>query len=167
MELTPLKNNKNASDVKENTSATIRLKELLTEMSESLLIGNRFDYNSRNRFSWKNKDKYNPFGYDKTKLKTIKDVYVHYRKNRLRHKLYRIQKEFDFVRNNIKVYQLLTPREKEIIQLLVGGNNNPEIALKLSISRSTVEQHRKHINHKLKIRSFSQLIHFSYAFDLV
>lgn len=164
--MTSSKQKKNISDVLKSPSTYSRLKELLQEMRESLHTEEGFDYNTRNRFSWKNKDKYNPFGFDQREDEPV-NSYVRYRKNRLRHKLYRIQKEFDFVQSNIQQYKRLTPREKEIIQLLMRGHNNPKIANLLSISRSTVEQHRKHINHKLRIDSFSQLVHFSYAFDLV
>ena len=88
-------------------------------------------------------------------------------KNWLQHKLIRIQNEFKFVKKNHQYYQELTNREKEIIQLLGNGNNNPEIAKKLFISRYTVEQHRKHINSKLKTKTFTHLMKYAYAFNLI
>ena len=166
MALTTTNNKKNKAELETSNLEPISLKKLFYETQDSLFIDVSIDYNSKNRFSRFNKGKYDPFGYEHPENKSTNNFLVH-KKNRLRHKLYRIQKEFNFVENNIHSYQQLTPREKEIIQLLTRGKNNPEIANYLCISRLTVEQHRKHINQKLKIESFSKLIHFSYAFDLI
>lgn len=46
-------------------------------------------------------------------------------------------------------YSLLTPREKEVLQLVAERNSNAQIAAKLFISRRTVEIHRSHIMKKL------------------
>jgi DNA-binding NarL/FixJ family response regulator len=51
----------------------------------------------------------------------------------------------------------LTPREKEILQLLAEGKNTKEIASNLSISVKTVETHRRHIKRKLKTSSVAEL----------
>ena len=56
-------------------------------------------------------------------------------------------------------YALLTPREKEIMQLVSQGFSSKEIAAKLFISRHTVESHRKHILHKLSVRNAPQMVH--------
>ncbi|MDN3667265.1 response regulator transcription factor [Algibacter miyuki] len=82
-------------------------------------------------------------------------------------KFFRIKEELQFVKRNTEKYNKLTNREKEIIQLLGEGHNNPQIAEQLFISRSTVEQHRKNINNKLKVKSFSNLMRFIYAFNLI
>ncbi|SHN44822.1 LuxR C-terminal-related transcriptional regulator [Chitinophaga sp. CF418] len=52
----------------------------------------------------------------------------------------------------------LTPREKEILKLTVKGLNNKEIAEALSLSRYTIETHRKNIRIKLKVRNTTELI---------
>ena len=167
MGLTTLENVKNYSRNRRILTDRVKLKKLVKEMQETLLIGKRIGYNSVHRFSWANKGKFNPFGYDIKKGEQEKSDQPIYRRNRLRYKLIRIQKEFKFVKSNIKNYLRLTTREKEIIQLLAQGYNNPKIAKYLSISRCTVEQHRKHINNKLKIKSFPHLMRYAYAFDLV
>jgi DNA-binding NarL/FixJ family response regulator len=51
----------------------------------------------------------------------------------------------------------LTPREKEVLQLLAEGKNTKEIASNLSISVKTVETHRRHIKRKLKTSSVAEL----------
>ena len=87
--------------------------------------------------------------------------------SKVRHKINRLQKEWHFARDHIEDFTSLTKREKEVVKLLAEGLNNPQIAQILFISRSTVEQHRKHINQKLKVKSFVQLMRYAYAFDLV
>jgi DNA-binding CsgD family transcriptional regulator len=52
----------------------------------------------------------------------------------------------------------LTPREKEIMQLVSQGASSKEIAAKLFISRHTVESHRKHILHKLSVKNAPQMV---------
>ncbi len=55
-------------------------------------------------------------------------------------------------------YELLTSREREILQLLVEGNSNKDIATHLNVSPYTVETHRRNIQEKLNLRSFAELI---------
>ena len=105
--------------------------------------------------------------FDSRNIDKLQKTNFKYRRNRLFHKFIRIKKELDFINKNIKNFRAITPREKEVIRLLANGNNNSEIAEQLFISRFTVEQHRKNINRKLKIKSFPHLILYSYAFDLV
>jgi DNA-binding NarL/FixJ family response regulator len=55
----------------------------------------------------------------------------------------------------------LSPREKEIVQLLAEGNANKEVAHKLSISVKTVETHRAHVMTKLNLHSIADLVRFA------
>jgi len=57
----------------------------------------------------------------------------------------------------------LTPREREIIQLLAEGHRNKRIAQKLGISVKTVETHRTHIMKKLRLHSLPDMIRFGPA----
>jgi len=47
----------------------------------------------------------------------------------------------------------LTEREREILQLLAGGESNKAIAITLGISNDTVKQHVRHILNKLNLTS--------------
>ena len=51
----------------------------------------------------------------------------------------------------------LTPREREVFELLIRGLSNDEIAIKLSIARRTVETHRQRIMNKLSAHSVAQM----------
>jgi two-component system, NarL family, response regulator LiaR len=51
---------------------------------------------------------------------------------------------------------LLTPRELQVLRLVVEGLTNPEIAEQLILSNETVRSHLKHIMDKLKVRDRTQ-----------
>jgi DNA-binding NarL/FixJ family response regulator len=55
-------------------------------------------------------------------------------------------------------YELLTSREKEILQLLVQGKSNKEIAALWNLSPYTVETHRRNLHEKLNLRNFADLV---------
>ena len=52
----------------------------------------------------------------------------------------------------------LTPREREVLELLVIGHPNKVIAHRLNISPRTVEIHRAHVMEKMKARSLPELV---------
>jgi len=53
---------------------------------------------------------------------------------------------------------LLTPREQEVMALVVAGKANKVIAIDLSISERTVELHRARIMKKMQARSLAELM---------
>jgi two-component system, NarL family, response regulator NreC len=55
-------------------------------------------------------------------------------------------------------YDLLTSREREILQLLAERKSNKEIAQFLNLSPYTVETHRRNLQEKLNLHSFAELI---------
>jgi len=55
-------------------------------------------------------------------------------------------------------YELLTAREREILQLLAEGKTNKEVASMLNLSVYTVETHRTHILQKLNLHNVPELI---------
>lgn len=55
-------------------------------------------------------------------------------------------------------YELLTDREREILQMVAEGKSNKEVAGALNISTTTVETHRGHILQKLGLHSVPELI---------
>lgn len=55
-------------------------------------------------------------------------------------------------------YDLLTEREKEILQLLAEGRSNKEVAALLNLSINTVETHRTRIMQKLNLHSAADIV---------
>lgn len=63
----------------------------------------------------------------------------------------------------VKIRELLSKREQEVIRAVGGGGTNQDIAGELGLSVRTVETHRKNISNKLKIRAgelFRAAVHF-------
>lgn len=55
----------------------------------------------------------------------------------------------------------LTPREREVLQLLAEGKSTKEASAALSISVKTAETHRNNLMRKLNLHSVSDLVHFA------
>lgn len=53
---------------------------------------------------------------------------------------------------------LLTPREKEVLQLVAEGHTNSGIAELLTISVKTVEKHRANVMNKLEVNDLASLV---------
>ena len=58
-------------------------------------------------------------------------------------------------------FTLLTPREREVLQLLAEGKGTKEIASCLDVSVKTVETHRQNIMNKLNIHSVAELTKYA------
>ena len=63
--------------------------------------------------------------------------------------------------------QRLTPREREILQLLAEGKANKEVASLLGISVNTVEAHRANIMVKLNLHSLAELVHYAIRNNII
>jgi DNA-binding NarL/FixJ family response regulator len=61
----------------------------------------------------------------------------------------------------------LTPRQREILQLIAEGNTTKEIAKKLEISVKTVETHRTQLMERLDIHDIAGLVRYSIRVGLV
>jgi len=55
-------------------------------------------------------------------------------------------------------YDLLTPREREVLQLIAEGKSNKDIANLLNLSVYTVESHRSNLMEKLNLKGLPELI---------
>jgi FixJ family two-component response regulator len=55
-------------------------------------------------------------------------------------------------------YESLTPRETEVMELVVKGSANKVIAMDLGVSQRTVELHRARVMQKMSVRSLAELV---------
>ena len=63
--------------------------------------------------------------------------------------------------------QLLTPRERSVLQLVAEGHSNKQIAQVLSVSIKTVETHRAAIMRKLELTSTAALVRYAVRNKLI
>jgi DNA-binding NarL/FixJ family response regulator len=62
---------------------------------------------------------------------------------------------------SLDLYNTLTAREREVLQLVAEGNSNAQIAARLFISERTVESHRATMMQKLSLTSRRELIDYA------
>lgn len=62
---------------------------------------------------------------------------------------------------------MLSPREREVLQLIAEANTNVAIAEKLTLSVRTVESHRSNLMKKLRISSHADLVKFAIQQGLI
>ncbi len=55
-------------------------------------------------------------------------------------------------------FDLLTDREKEVLQLLAEGRSNKEVATQLNVGLSTIETHRANLMQKLNLHSTAEIV---------
>lgn len=95
---------------------------------------------------------YNGFYYDNEVLKAIKGIGNAGNKNELK-------TVFDD--------EFITPREKEILELICRQLTSQEIAERLFISKRTVEVHRKNLLEKARVKNIAGLVIFAIQNELV
>jgi two-component system response regulator NreC len=64
-------------------------------------------------------------------------------------------------KTNFSSSEILTDREREVLQLMAEGKSTKQIALKLSISVKTVETHRRQIMNRLDIHTVAELTKYA------
>jgi two-component system, NarL family, response regulator NreC len=64
-------------------------------------------------------------------------------------------------------FDLLTVREKEVLQLLAEGRTNKEVAVILDVSPYTVESHRTNLMQKLNVHNTAELVLYAVRKRLV
>ena len=73
----------------------------------------------------------------------------------------------DYRRHVTDPLDLLTTREREVLQLIAEGKTNKEIATSLNLSVYTVEAHRGRLMEKLNLHSTGELVRFAVRSGLI
>jgi DNA-binding NarL/FixJ family response regulator len=64
-------------------------------------------------------------------------------------------------------YDLLTDREKEVLQLVAEGKSNKEVAGVLEVSNHTVESHRNNLMQKLGLHNTAEIVLYAVRKKLI
>jgi FixJ family two-component response regulator len=59
----------------------------------------------------------------------------------------------------------LTPREREVMQMVVAGKTNKVMAMSLGICEKTIEVHRAHVMRKMRVESLAELVRMTAVLD--
>jgi DNA-binding NarL/FixJ family response regulator len=73
----------------------------------------------------------------------------------------------DYQKHVTDPLDLVTPREREILQMLAEGKTSKDIAAELDISVYTVDAHRSRVMKKLQLRTIGELIRFAISRGLI
>jgi RNA polymerase sigma factor (sigma-70 family) len=64
-------------------------------------------------------------------------------------------------------HETLTPRQREVLQMVAEGKTNAEIAARLNISQRTVENHRAALMQRLGLQNQTELIRHAIRHGLI
>jgi DNA-binding NarL/FixJ family response regulator len=78
-----------------------------------------------------------------------------------------LDKSGDHVNDELPHTPKLTPREREVIQLLAEGKSSKEVACLLNLSTKTAETHRSNIMRKLDFHSIRDLVVYAVQNDII
>ena len=67
----------------------------------------------------------------------------------------------------VDLFETLTPRERQVLDLLVTGLSSNQIAGRLGIGSRTVETHRANLMHKLNLHTTAELVRYAVQHGLV
>ena len=67
----------------------------------------------------------------------------------------------------MKSFEILTPRQREILQLIAEGQSTKQMALSLNISLKTVETHRAQLMDRLEIHNIAGLVRYAIRNNLI
>lgn len=96
-------------------------------------------------------------------IDSVMDGYIYLRPKEISTMLKKMQNETD----SRNPYVILSPREREVLQLLVHGFSLSEIAQKLTISIKTVDTHKTRMLNKLNLSKKSELVQYAIKYNLI
>jgi FixJ family two-component response regulator len=62
---------------------------------------------------------------------------------------------------------MLTPRQRQVFEIIVRGNTNKHVARELGSTERTIKAHRKEIMKKMKVQSLAQLVVIAERLDVL
>jgi two-component system, NarL family, response regulator NreC len=74
---------------------------------------------------------------------------------------------FQHLDNTTLPLDVLSPREREVLQLVVEGQTSQEIAQKLALSPKTVDSYRSRLMHKIGVKDMTGLVRFAIRNGLI
>ena len=78
-----------------------------------------------------------------------------------------LDKGYNGISDELPQVPKLTPREREVIQLLAEGKSSKEVACLLNLSTKTAETHRSNIMRKLDFHSIRDLVVYAVKNDII
>ncbi|MCM3734551.1 response regulator transcription factor [Bacillus cytotoxicus] len=96
-------------------------------------------------------------------IDSVMDGYIYLRPKEISTMLKKVQNETD----SRNPYVILSPREREVLQLLVQGFSMSEIAQELTISIKTVDTHKTRMLNKLNFSKKSELVQYAIKYNLI
>ncbi|MFJ8527523.1 response regulator [Bacillus sp. NPDC094106] len=96
-------------------------------------------------------------------IDSVMDGYIYLRPKEISTMLKKMQNETD----SRNPYVILSPREREVLQLLVHGFSLSEIAQELTISIKTVDTHKTRMLNKLNLSKKSELVQYAIKYNLI
>ena len=96
-------------------------------------------------------------------IDSVMDGYIYLRPKEISTMLKKMQNETD----SRNPYVILSPREREVLQLLVQGFSLSEIARELTISIKTVDTHKTRMLNKLNLSKKSELVQYAIKYNLI
>ena len=73
----------------------------------------------------------------------------------------------EYQKSSMTELPVLTPRERQILELIAEGYTNPQIAGKIFLSHFTVDSHRKNLLAKLNVKNTASLIRLAVERKLI
>jgi len=78
------------------------------------------------------------------------------------------RRQMDFWRRGVmRRFESLTPRERDVLKLVVQGRLNKQIAAEIGTVEKTVKVHRGRVMRKMRVRSLAELVHLTVSTGLL
>ncbi|HEX3624166.1 MAG TPA: response regulator [Verrucomicrobiae bacterium] len=77
-----------------------------------------------------------------------------------------VRREHAKLQKRRECYETLTPRERQVMALVVAGNLNKQIAAELNTVEKTIKFHRAHVMQKMQVTSVAELVRVAASLNI-